>query len=186
MTTPPELFESSVAWLRENYDDFGFEQERDLVWTVRTHLLAEIRKENLPLEVFSGYRITPAVRESSDLVIVDGTGVVQVAAEFKYEPDHARTDIDARKFPVVFWGVAPSEEKNSVGHDVKRVRQFVETGGARVGYAIFVDESGHFRHRDPFPGSRWIDWGKRTPEGHSVSILWSRLPEEAGAYESLL
>jgi hypothetical protein len=176
--TPAELFESSVAWLRENYDDFGFEQERDLVWTVRTHLLAKIRKEDLPFTVFSGYRITQTVRESADLAILEESGVVEVAAEFKYEPAHARTDIDPKKLPVVFWGAAPSEEKGSVGHDVRRVKQFVESGGARIAYALFVDEGGHFRHRDPFPNSRWIDWGKRTPEGHSVSILWSRWPGE--------
>lgn len=181
MTTPAELFESSVAWLRENYDDFGFEQERDLVWTVRSHLLAEIRKKDLPFTVFSGYRITPTVRESADLAIVEDSGVVEVAAEFKYEPDHARTDIYAGKMnpSVVFWGAAPSEERGSVGHDIRRIRQFVENSGARVAYALFVDEGGYFRHRDPFPGSRWIDWGQRTPEGHSVSILWSRWPEDA-------
>lgn len=176
MRTPSQLFESAVAWLRDNYDDFGFEQERDVVWTVRTHLLAEIRKENRPFRVRSGYRITPTIRESADLVILDDRDLVHVAVEFKYEPDHSRTDIDARKFPAVFWGAAPSEEKNSVGHDVKRVRQFVEAGGARAAYAIFVDEGGHFRHREPFPGSKWLDWGKRTPEGHSVSVLWSRWP----------
>lgn len=181
MSTASALFEESFAWLRDNYDDFGFEQERDLVWTIRTHLLAEIRKGDLPFRVFSGYRITPAVRESADLVIVDDTDVVQVAVEFKYEPDHARTDIDARKLPVVFWGAAPSEAKNSVGHDVRRARQFVETGGARAAYAIFVDEGGHFRHREPFTGSKWIDWGKKTPEGHSISILWSRWPADEWA-----
>lgn len=168
----------TASGLRDNYDDFGFEQERDVVWTVRTHLLAEIRKENRPFRVLSGNRITPTIRESADLVILDESDLVHVAVEFKYEPDHSRTDIDARKFPVVFWGAAPSEERNSVGHVVKRVRQFVEAGGARAAYAIFVDEGGHFRHREPFPGSKWIDWGQRTPEGHSVSILWSRWPAD--------
>lgn len=180
MPTAPKLFEESIEWLKDNYDEFGFEQERDLVWTVRTHLLGVIRKERLPLAVFSGYRVAPSIRESADLVIVDEAGAVDVAAEFKYEPDHARTEIQAKKMnpSVVFWGAAPSEERGSVGHDVRRIRQFVETEAVATAYAVFVDEGGYFRHRDPFPHSRWIDWGKRTPEGHEVSILWSRWPED--------
>jgi hypothetical protein len=29
-----ELFEEAIEWLRENYDEFGFDMERDVVWTI--------------------------------------------------------------------------------------------------------------------------------------------------------
>jgi hypothetical protein len=91
--------------------------------------------------------------QSADLVIRNDHGSVEVVAEFKYEPSHRRTDIQPEKLPVVFWGEAPSERgQGSVGDDVDRIRRFVEAGKATVAYAPFIDESGHFRHRRPFPG----------------------------------
>ena len=180
MTRSSDLFEDAIAWLQENYDNLGFEQERDIVWTLRTQLLGTIRKEALPLQVFTGYRVVPGVRESADLVITNEMGRVDVAVEFKYEPAHSRRDLQPAKMnpSVVFWGAAPSEKSNGVGHDVERIRRFVESGLVEVAYAVFVDEGRHFRHREPFPGSRWVDWEARTPEGHAISILWARWPEE--------
>jgi len=176
-----ELFEEAIEWLRENYDEFGFDMERDVVWTIKTYLVKAIKEQHLAYDVFSGYSMTREGRrsQSADLVIRNADRSVEVVAEFKYEPSHRRTDIQPQKLPVVFWGEAPSERgQGSVGDDVERIRHFVEAGKANVAYALFIDESGHFRHRRPFPGSRWIDWEARTPEGHKVSILWSRWPEK--------
>jgi hypothetical protein len=169
-----QLVEDAIRWLQEHYDEFSFYQERDVVWTMQSHLAAEIRRQGLDLRVWNDY---PMFREgrhaqSADLVLQDPAGRVQVAVEFKYEPSHDRLDIQRQKLPVVFWG------SEGVAHDVDRIRRFVEDGKAHVAYALFVDEGRYFRHRDPHPGSRWIDWEARTPEGHKVALLWSRWPQD--------
>lgn len=33
------LSEESLDWLRDNYDEFIFQAERDVVWTVQTYLV---------------------------------------------------------------------------------------------------------------------------------------------------
>jgi hypothetical protein len=93
---------------------------------------------------------------------------VEVAAEFKYEPAHARSDIWPSKFPVVFWG------REGVGGDMERIQRFVSEGKARVAYSLFIDEGSHFRHRDPPTESKWMDWEVSVAPPHYVSILWSR------------
>ncbi len=176
--TATSLLEESLEWLREDYDEFIFHVERDVVWTVQMHLVKKIKELNLPLRVYNDYPMLPGSRRarSADLVIVNQADEVEVAAEFKYEPSHQRTDIQRQKLPVVFWGTSPSEIGQGVAHDVQRIKEFVEVGKTKTAYAIFVDEGGYFRHREQLPGSRWIDWETRSAEGHKVSILWARWP----------
>jgi hypothetical protein len=160
------LFEEALEWLHKNYASYRFCVERDLVWTVQTRLNSMISQMELPLQVFHGYPILPGKKQSlcADLAIVDSHGKVQLAAEFKYEPSHSRTDILKRKFPVVLW------DRDGVGHDVRRVKEIVERGRAEVAYSLFVDEGGYFRRsRLPFPQSEWLDWG------NGVWVLWSRV-----------
>lgn len=174
-----DLFEESIAWLKDNYDEFGFQVERDIVWTLQTYIVKGIKERDLPFRVFNDYPMLRGARRSlsADLVVIEGDAV-EVAAEFKYEPSHRRPDIQLQKVTpsVVFWGAASSEAGMGVSHDVERARQFVDTGKAMAAYSIFIDEGGHFRHREPFPGSRWIDWESPAQEGRSVSILWARFP----------
>ena len=40
MQTAVELFENTLNWLQENYFNFRFFTERDVVWTLQTHLSA--------------------------------------------------------------------------------------------------------------------------------------------------
>jgi hypothetical protein len=165
-----ELFEETIEWLRSNYGQFTFFLERDVVWTLQSHINAVIRERKFPFHVFSDYPMFPGKRRRlcTDLAIVDPDGSVGVAAEFKYEPSHKRSDILQNKLPVVFWG------KEGVGKDIERIRQYVEKGKARVAYAVFIDEGGFFHHRTPHPGSKWLDWGPSdTPPGR-LSVLWSR------------
>lgn len=175
----PDLFEQVIGWLRSTYDEHAFYRERDVVWTVQKRLVREIKERALPFKVFNDYRVVPQIRKSADLVVTSEVGDVEVAAEFKYEPSHYRDDILKNKLPAVFWGAAPSEAKDSVGHDVERAREYVESGKAKMACSIFVDEGAHFRHRRPFPGSRWIDWKVKPSEGHSVSVLWARWPTDS-------
>jgi len=174
MNAANELVEEAFRWLQDRYDGFSFYQERDLVWTIQSHLVAEIRRCGLDLRLWNDYQMFREGRraESADLVLQAADGAITVAVEFKYEPSHARPDIQRQKLPVVFWG------SEGVAHDIERVRRFVAEGKAEVAFAVFVDEGSHFRHREAHAGSRWIDWGARTPQGHRVALLWSRWPAD--------
>jgi hypothetical protein len=174
VTAASELAEEAIRWLQERYDQFSFYQERDLVWTIQSHLVAEIRRRDLDLRVWNDYPMFRQGRqaESADLVLQAADGTIKVAIEFKYEPSHTRPDIQRRKLPVVFWN------SEGVARDIERAQRFVAEGWAEVAYAVFVDEGSHFRHREAHVGSRWIDWQARTPDGHKVAMLWSRWPAD--------
>lgn len=157
------LFISSLDWLRINYSTFRFFVERDIVWTIQTHLIQEIAQAGLSLRVFNDYGILPGSRRSlsADLVLIGENNKVEVAVEFKYEPAHSRTDIPRVKFPVVGWG------EDGVAKDIKRINEFVESGFVNKAYAVFIDEGGYFRHRPAHSLAMWIDW-----EG-GVSVMLS-------------
>ena len=107
---------------------------------------------------------------SADLAIRTASGDVLLAAEFKYEPAHHRADLLSHNFPVVGWG-DPLQ-------DIARIREFVIAGKAPVAYAVLIDEGRLFRTREAHAGSEWRDWDARTPDGHTVSILWARWPHD--------
>ncbi len=162
-----ELFENAITWLQGCYADFRFFTERDIVWTVQLHIYREIENQGLPYRVFNDHTILPRIR--ADLAILKGDSI-EVAAEFKYEPDHNRRadrggDIWPSKLDpsVVSWNGDGSVEK-----DNQRVNDFVDQGKTRVAYSVFIDEGGHFRDRVPHPRGEWADWGC------GVSVLWSR------------
>ena len=85
--------------LPEQYRQFEFWAERDVVWTPQTRLRRIIGERQLRYEVFNDYPLLPGPRRgrSADLVIRDSqTREVLVAAEFKYEPSHRRAEILAQ------------------------------------------------------------------------------------------
>lgn len=157
------LLKSSLDWLRSNYSTFCFFVERDIVWSIQTHLLQEIAKAGLSLRVFNDYGILPGSRRglSADLVLIGENNKIEVAVEFKYEPAHSRTDIPRIKFPVVGWG------EDGVAKDIQRIKEFVDSGLVNRAYAVFIDEGRYFRHRPAHPGSAWIDCES------DYSVLWS-------------
>jgi hypothetical protein len=168
------LFEDCIAWLQQHYGELDFWVERDVVWTVQTHLRQMIVDRGLSWTVLNDYPMLPGTRRSlsADLVIRDAEGEVLVAAEFKYEPSHDRVEFRAvpGKLPVVFWGI------EGVAKDIARVREFVQAGRARTTYAVFIDEGRYFRHRPAHPGAEWRDWDPTPTDSRSPSILWSRWP----------
>jgi hypothetical protein len=172
--TASTLIEETMTWLREHYEQFQFWVERDVVWTVQTHLRRLISERYLGYEVFNDYPLLPGVRRalSADLVIRGPVKEVLVAAEFKYEPSHRRAELRALpgKLPVVFWGV------DGVAKDIARIQRFVEAGAARMAFAIFIDEGRYFRHRPAHPRATWLDWDASEPESVSPSVLWARWP----------
>ena len=175
VVTASGLVEEVVEWLREHYGQFEFWVKRDLVWTVQTRLRQVVRDRQLSYLVLNDYPMLAGTRRtlSADLVIRERKTGAMVAAEFRYEPAHDRAEFMAMpgKLPVVVWGA------NGVAHDIGRVRSFVEAGVATVGFAVLIDEGGHFRHRPAYPGSTWLDWDAVGPGGARPSILWSRFPQ---------
>ena len=157
-----ELFENAISWLREYYRDYKFFTERDIVWTVQTHIIKLIEQQELAYRVFHNFPVVPG--KTADLGILRQDNHVEVAAEFKYEPSHSRkfSDILPTKLPVVFWD-------DGVGKDMERIREFVNKGRADVAYLVFIDEGGYFNRREPFSGSEWIDWE------NGVSVLLARV-----------
>lgn len=157
-----ELFEGAISWLRENYGGFRFFVERDIVWTIQTHIIGLIGKQNLAYRIFHNFPVLPGKRP--DLAILAPDNSIEVAAEFKYEPSHDRkfTDVWPTKLPVVFW-------EAGVGKDMERIEEFVSRGKVKVAYLVFIDEGGDFRWREPFTNSEWIDWSS------GVSVLWARV-----------
>jgi len=168
------LIEEAVDWLREHYRQFEFWVERDLVWTVQTHVRQVVAERVLPYLVLNDYPMLAGPRRAvlADLVIREKPSGAMVAVEFKYEPAHWRTEFMATpgKLPVWVWGA------DGVAKDMGRIRMFVDEGGASVAFALLIDEGRHFRHRPVPPGSWWVDWDAPAPGGSAPSVLWSRWP----------
>lgn len=162
------LFEDVLAWLNESYDQFTFYVERDVVWTIQGELIRKIRERQMPLRIFNDFAVVKGPRRGlcADLAILDQSNKVKLAAEFKYEPDHRRTDILRQKLPVVGW--------KDMEKDISRIREFIEAGAIEAGYTVFIDEGGFFRRREAHLGSSWIDWPPSESRA-STSILFSRL-----------
>ncbi len=164
------LFENTMDWLRDAYREHRFFSERDIVWMAQLRLLQEVEQANLRYRVLNDYTLFRGTR--ADLALLNGE-VVEVAAEFKYEPSRARSgEFGPGKFPVVFW-----TGDGSVAKDVQRVHGYAAQGNAKTAYAVFIDEGGYFRRRDPHPGSEWRDWD------NGVSTLWTKVSGDA-AYKA--
>jgi hypothetical protein len=171
MNEAVRVFEEAIEWLHYNYHACRFFTERDVVWTLQRHLSEQMQARTLPYRVFNDFPILPGTRRSlcTDIAILNSRNDIEVAAEFKYEPAHDRTDIWPSKFlpTVVFWG------DDGVGKDVKRVQEFVQQGAAGVAHAIFIDEDSAFRSRTPHAGSAWVDWTVGGAGSRHVSVLWA-------------
>ena len=144
-----ELFKESLKWFKDNYGCYF--TERDIVLTVQQSLNRTIEERRLPYKVFNDYPMIPGPRRSlcADLVIMnkdedenDKNTRVEIAVEFKYEPDHHRIDLLKSKFKptVIFW-------KEGVGKDIMRVNDFVNRGKSKEGCFILVDEGKYFYDR---------------------------------------
>lgn len=150
--SPETLFEDALDWLRATYGERRHFVERDLVWTLQTRLLAQIRELGLPWQVRNDYAALHGPRRafSADLaILVDGSPGLLV--ECKYEPSHRRIDIPREKLPVIAWA--------DVVKDAARVQQYVDARRTPLACALLIDEGGFFRARPALPGGHWVDWG---------------------------
>ena len=164
------LMLDGLSWLQGSYDQHRFFVERDVVWTLQRWLLRESDARGLPLRILNDYGVEPGPRRSlsADLAILGASKVPLLAAEFKFEPSHRRTDIDRRKFPVTDW--------DGICHDIERIRRWVHEGLIGEGFAIFVDEGGAARRRPAEAGCEWVDWGNYGTEALALSVHIIRVP----------
>lgn len=172
--TAKELFEQTLEWLRSNYGNYEFFLERDLVWTIQQRLRKVTAEDDLQFKVYNDFPIAKGQRRSltTDLAILNKRNEVELAIEFKYEPDHQRGVGGNRNIwpsklnpSVVFWG------KEGVGKDVERARQYVDQKSAKAAMTVFVDEGRLFRHRQPHPNTKWFDWNCDGKKPRKISLL---------------
>ncbi len=164
-----ELYEESIDWLSKHYSSFRFFKERDIAWTVQNHIFNVIQDRGLPLAVYDNHKITG--KELTDLVIVEEkTGIILVAAEFKYEPDHKRKDITQGKLnpKVVPWG---DKEKYSVIQDIYRIKKLVDQDYVITDYVIFIDEGGHHTSHEEPEDCIWVKWGMSPYSPELIYVL---------------
>lgn len=174
MKSASQLFEEAVQWLKDNYKTYRFFTERDIVWTLQLHLLEEINKQHLPLNVSDNQKMQN--KTLVDLAILEqNTGSIPLVAELKYEPDHARVDISPGKLSPskVFWD---SERNHGVVQDIHRIENLIENGHSEVGYVLFIDEGGHHSWRKAPSGSTWeYSWGESPYSRNDISVLKLKL-----------
>ncbi len=169
-----QLFDDALVWLRDNYRSYHFFAERDIVWTLQTHMIREAQSRTQGLKIYDNHKLVKG--KQADLVIISNDNSADTVAEIKYEPDHARLDITPGKLnpSKVFW---KSKRYGGVEPDIVRVRDYVAQGLARTAMAVFIDEGSHFRSKRTAPeGSKWIDWGKSPYSEATVSVMIARFP----------
>lgn len=166
-----KIFEEAVRWLQINYITFNFFHERDIEWTLQTHLIEEIKKRNIPLNVNFNYRMPN--KDLVDIVLQElETNHIYLAVELKYEPDHKRVDIAPGKLipSKVFWD---SERNHGVIQDIKRIDEIIKNRYCDVGYVVFIDEGSHHSLNKAPDGCIWdnIGWGKSRYSDNKISVL---------------
>lgn len=170
-----QLLEQALAWLKDNYKSFRFFAERDIVWTLQTHIFREAEIQKLPFKIYDNHKL--AGGKQVDLAVLNMDNSADTVIEIKYEPDHHRAglDISAGKLnpSKVFWN---SRRYGGVEPDIDRVRKFVAQGVTKTGFCIFIDEGSHFSWRSSPEGSMWVDWGESPYSKARISVLTARFP----------
>ena len=174
------LFWDTIESIRADYAMYNFYVERDFVWTVQKQLKRRIQNSGLPFTVYNDYPMERGPRRSKsvDLAVIplasdsfdirDGRESAEFVAEFKFEPSRERpNDICLHKLPVTAW--------KDIQNDVERVHRFVKDGKAKAAAALFVDEYGRHRAKNPDSLSEWMDWGSYDTDSLNVSALYTLL-----------
>ncbi len=153
-----ELFCEVFHWLKETYNEHQFFTERDIVWTFQKKLIESIKLNNLPYKVISDYGLVKGSNRSKsvDIAIIDSKmdinklhQKVELAIEFKYEPNKIRAgeDIPKHKFPVTSW--------NLINKDIDRIKKYKSNNKAVSSILLLIDEGGRYLNRDINMISKW-------------------------------
>lgn len=179
--TPKEIFYEVLDEVQQNYPNYGFIVERDLVWTMQKLLMAKFKELSLDYRVFNDYPIERGTNRalSVDLAVVhndifykdvlDAKAQAELIVEFKFEPSQRRAEILSHKCPVVSW--------SKVIHDIDRISRFIQTNKARTGVTIFIDEYGlHLKDSNSYPNTaNWNNWGTYSTDFLDVKLLLSEI-----------
>lgn len=180
-----DILREALRRLRESYRERYITQyftERDIVRELQVHLIQIIKEEKKLHVVIHNYPVKRSGEKAllADLVIIGEEnrgeeGGLDIALEFKYEPDRERVikrpfskqGILHSKFPVV--------QRSDVGKDIQRIEDFVNGKDSISGadflidienaYAILFDEGGyhHDNNRKGFEdlGGEWKEWSEK-------------------------
>jgi hypothetical protein len=91
-----------------------------------------------------------------------------LAAEFKYELCHRRSDLLKTKLPVTIW--------TEIVHHTERAARFVQEGRANVAYAVCIDEGNYLVRRDLSIYEERLAWAGKPNHDHDISFLIARRP----------
>jgi len=149
MNDAARLFETALDWLRENYDDFLFRREDDVVTVLWGRMVRMAKAENLPLDVDYEQNFTVSFgRLQCDIIVFSAERKPLLCAEVKYEPARSRPDIAKRALK------HSRPEHLLPGHglkghrcDIERIPHYVEEAGVEVAYAVLVDENSYHYSR---------------------------------------
>jgi hypothetical protein len=165
------IFRGAVDWLGKHYGEHVFYVERDIIFTLQTHMVEQVRSDQLPLRVYNDFPMIAGLRRSlsADLALVATPGDrVLLAAEFKYEPCHRRLDLLKNKLPVTVW--------SEIVHDTERAQQFIEPGRAKIAYAICIDEGNYLAKRDLSAYGDHLEWAGQPHHDHNIAVHLLRVP----------
>ncbi|NPV54725.1 MAG: hypothetical protein HPY71_14615 [Firmicutes bacterium] len=180
-----EILREALRRLRESYGERYMTQyftERDIVRELQAHLIQIANDEKKPLIVIHNY---PVERDGKrallvDLAIIseenkDEKGGLDIAIEFKYEPDHERMIKRPFSKQGILYSKLPVVQRGDVAKDIRRIEDFVNGKDSISGadllpnienaYAILIDEGGyHYRYnRKGFEdlGGEWKEWSEK-------------------------
>jgi hypothetical protein len=169
------ILQEALSWLGHEYPNRVFYVERDIVYTVQQRVNDLIAGHEAALTAYNDYPVLPGPRRgfSADLALLDPARDIAVAVEFKYEPCHRRSDILKSKLPVTDW--------SEIVKDTSRIRQFVDSGRASVGYAVVIDEGGYLLRRDLSIYADRQEWSGHWGHDHPLDALIFRYPHPEDA-----
>jgi hypothetical protein len=184
MTSAGQLFESALEWLRENYDQFLFRNENDIVTVLWARMVKVAKAQGLPFEVDyeQSFSVSSFERRLQCDIVVFGTNRKPLACiEVKFEPARTRPDT-ALRAPKIgrIQHLLPGHGLKDHHCDIERLPLYVEKVGAEVAYAVFIDEDSH--HHASFDssqlpvGTSWIVWTPKARDGFKTAVMLAQFP----------
>lgn len=182
MNDASRLFETALQWLRENYGDFLFRKEDDVVTVLWTQMVRRAKAENLAFYVDYEQNFPVSFgRLQCDIVVFDTDHRPLLCLEVKYEPSRKRPDIAKRALKHSRpQHLLPGHGLKGHRCDIERIPYYVHEVGAEVAYAVLIDEDSYHCSRMAnlvLPlGTNWIRWGAKTSDGFDTAVMLSRFP----------
>lgn len=152
---PERVLLEALDWLRDTYREHRFFKERDVEALLQRRMTELFEERRSNWRVYENHRVRG---KQLDLAVVDrhNPSDVVLGIELKFEPDPARAGADIRgdtaKLPV-----CSAEE---IEGDIQQITRCVAEGIINVGYAMLLDEGGHWRTRRKAPRGECQLWGK--------------------------